>query len=163
MTRLNENIPITRLNENSPLTQPTEFSENEKDHVPDNPDPEPSSSDLSSKKSQSGYSSKKNKYDKKKNCRKNRKDDLSDPCSSNNYDSPNDSDYGRKQHKNMSHWEKDPIKLCARLMAKLLTRAYKSKITRFKMDEDLFQSRIYFLTFLNHRRWYFHNTQRLVK
>ena len=33
-------------------------------------------------------------------------------------------------------------------MAKLLTTAYKSKIIRFKMDEDPLQSRIYFLTFV---------------
>ena len=33
-------------------------------------------------------------------------------------------------------WEKDPIKLCARLTSKLLTTAYKSKIIRFKIDED---------------------------
>ena len=39
ITRSNEKIPLTRLNENSPLTRPTEFSENEKEHVPDNPDP----------------------------------------------------------------------------------------------------------------------------
>ena len=45
--------------ENIQLTQPTEFSkENEKEHVPDDPDPELSSSDLSSKK---------NKHNKKKN------------------------------------------------------------------------------------------------
>ena len=31
---------------------------------------------------------------------------------------------------------------------KLLTTAYKSKIIRFKMDEDLLQRRIYFLTFV---------------
>ena len=49
MTRLIENIPMTRLNENIPLTRPTKFSETEKGHVPDNPDPEPSSSELSSK------------------------------------------------------------------------------------------------------------------
>ena len=42
----------------------------------------------------------------------------------------------------------DPIKLCARLTEKLLTTAYKSKIIKFKMDEDPLQSRIYFLTFV---------------
>ena len=40
--------------------------ENEKGHVPDNPNPEPSSSDSSSKKSSSDSSSKKKKLDKKK-------------------------------------------------------------------------------------------------
>ena len=38
-------------------------------------------------------------------------------------------------------------KICATLTAKLLTTAYKSKIIRFKMDEDPLQRRIYFLTF----------------
>ena len=32
-------------------------------------------------------------------------------------------------------------------MVKLLTTAYKSKITKFKLDEDPIQRRIYFLTF----------------
>ena len=67
MTRLNENIPMTRLNDNSPLTRQTGFSDNEKGHVPDNLDPEPSSSDSSLKKSFSDLSSKKNNRDKKKN------------------------------------------------------------------------------------------------
>ena len=52
VTRLNENIPLTRPTGNSPLTQPTDFEpltrptefsgENEKEHVPDDPNPEPS-------------------------------------------------------------------------------------------------------------------------
>ena len=73
---------------------------------------------------------------------------LSDPSSSDNYDSSDDSDYRRKQRKKKSHQKKDIIKLCARLMAKLLTTAYKSKIITIKMDEDLLQRRIYFLTFV---------------
>ena len=44
--------------------------------------------------------------------------------------------------------ENDPIKLCARLTANLLTTLFKSKIGRFKMDEDPLQRRIYFLTFV---------------
>ena len=44
--------------------------------------------------------------------------------------------------------KKDPIKLCATLTEKCLTKAYKSKIVRFKMDEDPLQRRIYFLTFV---------------
>ena len=63
-------------------------------------------------------------------------------------DSSNDSDYRRKRHKKGSHLEKDPIKLCALLTAKLLTTAYKPKIIRFRMDEDPLQRRIYFLTFV---------------
>ena len=52
------------------------------------------------------------------------------------------SDAKRKHRKN------DPIKICATLMEKILTTAYKSKIIRFKMDEDPLQRRIYFLTFV---------------
>ena len=44
--------------------------------------------------------------------------------------------------------KKDPIKLCARLTARLMTTAYKSKIIRFKLDEDPLQGRIYFLAFV---------------
>ena len=43
----------------------------------------------------------------------------------------------------------DPIRLCATLTAKLLATAYKSKIIRFKMDEDPLQRRIYLLTFID--------------
>ena len=45
--------------------------------------------------------------------------------------------------------EKDPIRICATLTGKLLTTAYKSKIIRFKMDEDPLQCQIYFLTFID--------------
>ena len=79
---------------------------------------------------------------------KHRKDESSDPSSSNDYDSSNDSDYRRKRRKNKKHREKYPIKLCAHLMAKLLTTSYKSKIIRFKEDEDPLQLRIYFLPFV---------------
>ena len=44
--------------------------------------------------------------------------------------------------------KKNPIKLCANLTEIFLTTAYKSKIIRFKMDEDPLQCRIYFLTFV---------------
>ena len=57
----------------------------------------------------------------------------------------------------------DPIKLCTSLTAKLLSTAYKSKIIWFKMDEDLLQRRIYFLTFVESLEMIFHNTQKLVK
>ena len=90
----------------------------------------------------------KGKRDKKKNCRKHKKDDSSDPSSSDDSDSSNDSDYRHKRRKRKSNWEKDPIKLCARLTKKFLTTAYKSKIIRFKMDEDPLQHRINFLTFV---------------
>ena len=148
MIGLNENIPMTRLNENSAPTRPTEFLENEKGHVSDNLDPEPSLSDSSSKKSLSDLSSNKKELDKNKTHRKNRKDDSSDPSSSGNFDLSNDSDYRRKGHKKKNHRRKDTIKLCASLMAKFLTIVYKSNISRFKMDEDPLQRWIYFLTFV---------------
>ena len=49
----------------------------------------------------------------------------------------------------MNNREKDLIRLCATLTEKLLTTAYKSKIIRFKMDEDPLQRRVYFLTFID--------------
>ena len=123
-----------------PLTRPTEFLEqNGKGHVPDDPDPEPSLSYSSSNKM---------KRYKKKKSKKYRKYDSSDPSSSDEYDYSNDSDYRHKKRKRKSDRKNNPIKLCARLTAKFLTTAYKSKIIRLKMDEDLLQHRIYFLTFL---------------
>ena len=71
---------------------------------------------------------------------------MSDLSLSDDSDLSNDSDYRRKLHKKKSHQKEDPVKLCARLKSKLLTTAYKSKIIRFKMDEDPLQRRIYFLT-----------------
>ena len=78
---------------------------------------------------------------------KHTKQDSSDsfPSNSDFYDK---SDYRHKKRKNKrSHRKKDPIKLCARLTAKFLTTAYKSKTIKFKLDEDPLQRRIYFLTF----------------
>ena len=77
-----------------------------------------------------------------------RKDDLSDPSSSNDSDSSDDSDYRRKQRKSKSDREKDTIKLCAHLTETFLTKSYKSNFIRFKIDEDPLQRRIYFLTFI---------------
>ena len=108
-------------------------------HVLYDPDPYQSLSDLSLEK---------NKRDKKKKHRKYRKDDSSDPSSSNGSDLSYNSDYIRKRRKSRSDRKKDKIKLCARLTAKLLTTLYKSNTTRFKIDEDLLQRRIYFLTFI---------------
>ena len=116
-------------------------------HEPEvNPDPEPPSSD-SSEISSSDSRAKKNRSKKKKR-RKHRKDDSSDPSSSDDSDSSDDIHYRFRQYKKKRHREKDPIKLCANLTAKFLTTAYKSKIVRFKMDEDPLQHRIYFLTFV---------------
>ena len=107
MTQLNESRTLTQPMGFGVLTLPTEFLEgNEKEHVPYNPDPEPSSSDSLSKKK---------KRDKKKKRRKHRKNDSSDPSLSNNSDSSDYSDYRRKRLKNNSHQEQDPIKLCASL------------------------------------------------
>ena len=139
---------MTRL-DNNQLTRSTDSSKHEERHEPEvNPDPEPSSSDLSSNTSSSYSRSKKKKSNKKRNCRKQRKDGSSDPSSSDDSDSSDDSYYRRKRFKKKKHRKKDPIKLCATLTAKFLTTAYKSKIIRFKMDEDPLQCRIYFLTFV---------------
>ena len=90
----------------------------------------------------------KKKKNNKKKRRKHRKDDLSDPPLSDDSDSSNDSYYRCKRCKEKKHQKKNLIKQCATLTAKLLTTAYKSKIIRFKMDEDPLQCRIYFLTFV---------------
>ena len=66
------------------------------------------------------------------------KQDSSDSLLS-NYDSSDKSYYkSKKQYKKKSHRKKErnTIKLCAKLMAKLLTAAYKSKIIKLKLDED---------------------------
>ena len=91
---------------------------------------------------------KKKKTTKEKKRRKHQIDDSSDPSSSNESDSSNDSHYRRKKRNNKKHRKKDPIRLCATLTEKLMTTAYKSKIIRFKMDEDPIQLWIYFLTFI---------------
>ena len=127
-----------------------------------NLDPEPSSSD-SSDSSSSDLRAKKKKRTKKKKRRKHRKDDSSDPYSSDDSDSSNDSHYRRKRRKDKKHRKEDPIRLCATLTAKLLTTAYKSKIIRFKMDEDPLQRRIYLLTFIDSLDMIFHSTEKLVK
>ena len=98
-----------------------------------NPDPEPSSSDLS-ETSPLDSRAKKKKITKKKNRRKHRKDDSSDPSSSDDSDSSDGSHCRRKRRNNKKHLNKDPIRLCATLTAKMLTTAYKSKIIRLKMD-----------------------------
>ena len=106
------------------------ISENEKGHVPDDLDPDPSLS---------GSSSKNKKHNKKKKRCKNRKDDSLDPSSSDDSDYSNDIGYRRKLRKRRSDWGKYLIKLCACLTEHLLTTAYKPNITRFKMDGDLLQ------------------------
>ena len=115
------------------------LEQNRQSNVPGDPDPDQYFSDSSLTKK---------KCDKKKNLLKQKRDDLSDLSSGDNSDSSYDSDYIRKRHKMESNQKNDPVKLCARSTAKLLMKAYKSKITRFKMYEDPLQRRIYFLTFV---------------
>ena len=43
----------------------------------------------------------------------------------------------------------DPIKNCAKLTAKQLTAAYKSKVVKFKLVEDPQQCRVYLLSFIS--------------
>ena len=138
-------------------------SKHSKKHEPEvNPDPETSSSD-SSETSSSDSRAKKKERTKKKKRRKHRKDDSSDPSPSDDSDSSDDSNYIRKQRKDKKHREKYPIRPCTTLTSKLLTTAYKSKIIRFKMDEDPLQRRIYFLTFIDPLDMVFHSTEKLVK
>ena len=44
--------------------------------------------------------------------------------------------------------KQDPIKLSAKLLEKLLTTAYKSKVLKFKLDEDPLHHHIHFVTFM---------------
>ena len=113
-----------------------------------NLDPEPLSSD-SSETSSLHSRAKKKKITKKKKRRKHRKDESSDPSLSDDSDSPDDRRYRRKRRNNKKHRGKDPIRLCATLKAKFLTTTFKSKIIRFKMNEDPLQRRIYFLKFID--------------
>ena len=131
------------------MSRSVNSSKRSKKHKPEvNLDPDPSSSDsLDSLSSDSAPKKKKSK--KKKKRRKHRKDDSSEPSLSDDSDSFDDSHYRRKRRKDKKHLKKDQIRLCATLTAKLLTTAYKSKITRFKMDEDPLQRWIYFLTFID--------------
>ena len=144
VTRLDK----TQLDKNQ-MTRSTDSSKHSEMHKLEvNPDPEPLSSDSSESSSSDSISRKRKRTKKKKRC-KHRKDDLSDPSSSDDSDSFDESHYRRKRRKDKKHWKNDPIRLCATLTVKLLTTAYKSKIIRFKMDEDPLQRRIYFLTFID--------------
>ena len=67
-----------------------------------------------------------NKSNQRKKCRNHKKEDVPDSSSSDS-DSFENRDYIRKRRKKESHRQTDPIKLCAYLMAKLLTTAYISK------------------------------------
>ena len=145
------------------MTRSVNSSKLSEKHEPEvNLYPDPLSSDLSDSSS-SDSAPKKKKSKKKKKRRKHRKDDLSDPFSSNDSDSSDVSHYRRKQRKDKKHRKKYPIRLCTTLTAKLLTTAYKSKIIKFKLDEDPLQRRIYFLTFIDSLDMIFLNIEKLVK
>ena len=118
------------------MTRSENSSTRSEKHKPKvNLDPDPSSSD--SLDSLSSYSApKRKKSKKKKKWRKHRKDDSSDPSSSDDSDSSKDIHYRGKRRKDKKHWKKDMIRQCATLTAQFLTALYKSKIIRFKMDED---------------------------
>ena len=131
------------------MTRSVDSSKRSKKHEPEvNLDPDPSSSD-SLESLSSDSRAKKKKLKNKKKRRKHQKGDSSDPSSIDDSDSSDDSHYRRKRFKDKKHREKDPIRLCATLTEKLLMTVYKSKIIRFKMDEDPLQRRIYFLTFID--------------
>ena len=145
-----ENISTSRpkMPDPTPLTQPKEFPE----HFTISPEQngklqEPTPENFTISPEQNGKAHVTDDDKKKKRC-KHKKDDLSDPSSSDSSDSSHDSDYRRKRHKMKSNQKEYPIKLYARLTEKLLTIAYKSKIVRFKMDEDPLQRRVCFLTFV---------------
>ena len=114
-------------------------------------DPDLPPSDSLDSSSPDSENKRKKRKDKKKR-RKHRKDYSSDLSSSNDSDdsdSSEDSHFRRRRRKNKKHWEKDPIRLCANLTAKLLTAAFKSKMIRFKLDEDPLQRQIYSFTFID--------------
>ena len=90
-------------------------------------------------------------------------DDPSSSDDSDDSDSSEDSHYRRRRRKNKKHREKDLIRLCATLTEKLLTTAFKSKIIRFKLDEDPLQRRIYFLTFIDSLNMVFSKYRKLMK
>ena len=153
-TSPSDSIPVgTKLPEPTPLTLPTYLpDQNGNTHVTGDPYPDPSLLDSSSDKynllnDRNSSESNKKKRNKRKKLRKDNKRESSGSLPSDS-DLSNNSDYRHERRKKKIHWEKDPIKLCARLIAKLLTTEYKSKIIKFKLDEDPLQRWIYFLTFV---------------
>ena len=69
----------------------------------------------------------------------------------------------RKRRKDKKHRKKYLIRLYAILTENFLTTGYKSKIIRFKMDEDPLQRRIHFLAFVDSLDMIFLNIEKLVK
>ena len=138
-------IPVGKMPDLTPRTRPTESStwptdsskQKGKAHVPADPDSDhhcqtPHRANLIFWMIAITVNPKKETQFKKKH-RKHTRQDSSDSSLSNS--NPfNDSDYICKRRKKKICRERDPIKLCARLMSKLLTTAYKSNIIRFKLD-----------------------------
>ena len=90
--------------------------------------------------------------DKNKNHQKRKKQSSSDSSLSDS-DSSDEIGYKIKRcNKKKKHRKnkQGPIKLCAKVTAKLLTSAYKSKVLKFKLDEDphLLQHCISFINFM---------------
>ena len=86
---------------------------------------------------------------------------------SRNSDLSDDSNYKcrirDKKKKCQKRKKQDPIKLCANLTSKLLTKLYKLKVLKLKLDKDPLQHRIYFLTFLESLEMVFHGTRKLAR
>ena len=106
-------------------------------------DPDPPPSDSSDDSSSSSDFRRRRKKIIRKIIRKRRRKKKyeSDPSSIDDSDDSDSSDNGHSRHRrhtHMEHRKKDPIRLCANLTAKLLTAALKSKMIRFKLDEDHF-------------------------
>ena len=132
-------------------SEPISKSDCEKHEPTVKSDPDPPPSYLSDSSSSDSENKRKKRKDKKK-CRKHRKDESSDPSSSDDSDGSGSSEYShyrRRRRKNKKHRKNDLVILCATLTAKLLTTAFKSKMIRFKLDEDPLQRRIYFSNFID--------------
>ena len=160
----NIGIPLDKTQlDNNQMTRSMHSSKNIEKHKPEvNPDPEPSSSDYSESLSSDLRVKKKKRTKKKsvvsiKNMTRQthlRAMILIPPMTVIIYVSDANIRSIRKMY---------PIRLCATLTSKLLTTAYKSKIIRFKMDEDPLQRQIYFLAFIDSLDMIFHSTEKLVK
>ena len=128
----------------TPITESSKRKEKAQiEYVPEDPESESSLSDLSLREYNSSND---NKYKSKRRNKNKNQQDSSGSFSSNS-DLLDESNYKSKIcHKKKKYWKKkqDPIKLCAKLTEKLLTPAYILTVLKFKLVEDMLQSRIYF-------------------
>ena len=92
----------------------------------------------------------------------------SDSSLSGSSHSPNDNNYKRRQCANNNKNKlrnktcfHDPIKKCANLKAKVIISAYKSKVIKFKLDEDPLQRQVYLLSFMIYLKIVYHNLREL--